>query len=467
VQTAGDRIATAAWPERGRYPVFRLDLPAAQPRDIYLRVRSTVPTSAPIRLLTDAAHGQGLQVESLALGAAFGALLLLLAACLAQSWAYRDRAYGWYGIYTGIATLGLMASTGVAAHLLWPRSPAWADAAPGVLAFLSAGTAVLFVRRITGIAARSPGLDRATSLTGWAGLPLALAYVAMPRQAGIHMLSAYLAATMGLNMAVAWLSWRRGDIVGLWVFVACLPLTLALVAAVLRLVGLLPFSFATQYATVVAIVLEVPLLLVALSIRSRDRHGTQIREQALSSQDALTGLLAPHLFHDRLAQAVARFKRDGVDAAIVFIDLVNHAQIKAAHGSTVAEQSLLRSVIKLRRVVRDVDSVGRVAEARFGLILEGVTSRAVVSDRAARLIAAGLTPLQGANPDVMLQFHVASLLLRERMVEADDLPRELGDLLASMASRTQRPIRFLASDDTQPDFGSPDSDLPEGAAPAG
>ena len=467
VQTAGDHVATQEWPERGRYPVFRLDLPAGQARDVYLRIRSAVPTSAPIRLLTNATHTQRLQIESLALGAAFGAMLLLVTACLAQSWAYRDRAYGWYGIYTAVATLCLTAYTGMAAHLLWPRSPAWADAAPGALVLLSAGASVLFVRRITGIAARSTALDRAGWFTGWAGLPLALAYVALARELAIQGLSAYLAAAMALNMAVAWLSWRRGDAVGLWVFLSCLPLTLSVVATVLRLVGLLPFSFVTQYATVVAIVLEVPLLLVALSIRSRDRHGTQIREQALSSHDALTGLLAPHLFHDRLQQAVARFKRDEVDAAIVFIDLVNHADIKAAHGSAVAEQSLLRSVIKLRRVVRDVDSVGRIGEARFGLILEGATSRAAVSERAARLITAGLTPLQGPNPDVMLQFHVAGLLLRERLVEADDLPRVLGDLLASMPSRTRRPIRFLASDETQPAFENPDSDLPDGASLAG
>ena len=107
-------------------------------------------------------------------------------------------------------------------------------------------------------------------------------------------------------------------------FLANLPLTVAVIAAILRLLGLAPFSFVTQYAVVVAIVLEVPLLLVALSIRSRDRHGAQIREQALSNQDALTGLLAPHLFHDRLQQVVARHKRDREDAAIVFIDLVNH-----------------------------------------------------------------------------------------------------------------------------------------------
>jgi len=216
-------------------------------------------------------------------------------------------------------------------------------------------------------------------------------------------------------------------------------------------------SFATQYAIVAAMALEVPILLVALSIRSRERHGAQIREQALSSQDALTGLLAAHLFHDRLRQVVARHKRDREDAAIVFIDLVNYPRIKAHYGSTVAEQSLLRSVIKLRRVLRDVDTVGRIGEARFGLIIEGVSSRITVTDRAARLIAAGLMPLKGLKPDVTLQFHVAAVLLNERTLEPPELADALDALLAKMSSRTRRPIRFLEPEITQPQPLEPDS----------
>src|SRR5439155_10843465 len=179
------------------------------------------------------------------------------------------------------------------------------------------------------------------------------------------------------------------------------------------------------YAIVVAMAIEVPLLLVALNIRSRERHGAQIRELALSSQDALTGLLAAHLFHDRLRQVIARYRRDPDNAAIVFIDLVNYPAIKARFDTGVAEQSLLRSVIKLRRLLRDVDTVSRIGEARFGLILEGVSSRVAVTDRAARLIAAGLMPLQGLKPDVTLQFHIGAVLLEERMAEAPELVEAL------------------------------------------
>jgi diguanylate cyclase (GGDEF)-like protein len=189
---------------------------------------------------------------------------------------------------------------------------------------------------------------------------------------------------------------------------------------------------------------------VALNIRSRERHGAEIREQALSSQDALTGLLAPHLFHDRLRQVLARFKRDHESAAVLFIDLVNYPRIKTQYGSAVAEQSLLRSVIKLRRLLRDVDTVSRIGEARFGVILEGVSSRVAVTDRAARLIAAGLMPLKGLKPDVTLQFHIAASLLEERLMEPPELVEELAGLLGSMSPRTRRPIRFLAPEVTHP-----------------
>ncbi|MBK0391726.1 sensor domain-containing diguanylate cyclase [Ramlibacter algicola] len=460
MQVAGDTIAVDQWPERGRYPVFRLALPAGEARDVYIRVRSQTPTSLPLHLSTDGEHAQRVQLETLGLGAIFGALLLLVAACIAQSIAYRDRAYGWYAAYAGITTLCLVAYTGVAAHLLWPTGGPWPDLASGTLAFLGMGAAILFVRRLLGVAARHPVLDRATYLGGWLGLPLAVAYLLVPRAPGLQVLSAYFAAGLAMNVTAAWLACRRGDIVGRWVLAAFVPLALAITLFCIRMLGWLPINFFTQYASLLAVVAEVPLLLVALSIRSRDRHGAQIRAQALSSQDALTGLLSPHLFQDRLLQVVMRARRDKAEAAIVFVDLVNHARIRQVHGQAVADQSLLRSVLKLRRVVRDVDTVGRVGEARFGLILEGVSARSAVTHRAARLIASGLMPLPGLKPEVTLHFHIAAVLLNERAVEPATVADDLGALLASMSPRTRRPIRFLDADNTQPVPLDTDSELP-------
>jgi diguanylate cyclase (GGDEF)-like protein len=460
-QTAGDMVAVATWPEPGRYPHFRLDLPRGQVSDVYVRVKHLTAANFPIELISESAYDQRIQLEYLGLGLTFGALMLLIATCLAQSLVYRDRVYAWYALYAAVTMLGVTAYTGVAAHLMWPDFGVLGDAPQGVLAILAAAAALLFVRNLTGISARHPVIDEMAYWAGLAGIVLAAVYPVLDKSVGLMALAAYLAATSLTNIWIATAGWRRGDVVGAWVLVAYFPFAVAVGMGVLRLFGWLPVSFGTQYAVVVATAVQVPLLLVALNIRSRERHGAEIREQALSSQDALTGLLAPHLFHDRLRQVVARHKRDKENAAVVFIDLVNYPRIKDYHGSAVAEQSLLRSVIKLRRLLRDVDTVSRIGEARFGLILEGVTSRIAVTDRAARLIAAGLMPLQGLKPDVTLQFHIGAVLLDERTSEAPELVDALDGLLGGMSPRTRRPIRFLEPEVTQPMPMETDSSLLE------
>lgn len=460
-QAAGDTMAVATWNEPGRYPHFRLDLPAGQPRDIYARIRHLTPANFPAQVIAESAFDERIQVEYLGLGLAFGALLLLITACLAQAVVYRDGVYAWYAGYALITTIGVAAYTGAAAHLLWPGFGALADAPQAMLAVGAGAAAILFVRNLIGIAGRHHLIDKLVLGAGFAGIGLALAFPLFAKGPGLAIVGAYVAGATLINMWIAFDAWRRADQVGAWVLVAYVPLTAAVLLAVVRMAGWLPVSFGTQYAIVVAQAIEVPLLLVALNIRSRERHGAQIRELALSTQDALTGLLAAHLFHDRLRQVLARYKRDPDNAAIVFIDLVNYPAIKARFGTAVAEQSLLRSVIKLRRLLRDVDTVSRVGEARFGLILEGVTSRIAVTDRAARLIAAGLMPLKGLKPEVTLHFHIASVLLGERMGESEELVAALDQLLAGMSPRTRRPIRFLEGPDTQP-VGVEDSALTDG-----
>ncbi|HVZ45531.1 MAG TPA: 7TM diverse intracellular signaling domain-containing protein [Ramlibacter sp.] len=449
-ESAGDTIAVNQWPEPGRHPFFRLELPDGQPRDIFVRIRHATSANFPVHFVTLAAHNQRIQLEYLGLGLAFGALLLLIAVCFTQSWVYRDRVYAWYALYAMVTTLAVATITGVTGHLLWPGLGALGDSPKAILSYFAAAAALLFVRNLIGISARHPSTDRLIYLLGLAGLAMGVLHPAAPKLAGLAILAGYVVLATAINLAMALAAWRRGDVVGLWVFSAYVPLALAVALSLSRLFGWLPVSFGTQYAVVVAMAIEVPLLLVALSIRSRERHGAQIREQALSTQDALTGLLAPHLFRDRLRQVVARFRHDRENAAVIFIDLVNYPRIKHHFGSAVAEQSLLRSVIKLRRLLRDVDTVSRIGEARFGVILEGVASRAVITDRAARLIAAGLMPLKGLKPDVTLQFHIAGALLDERKDEADELAQALDALLGSMSPRTRRPIRFLAPPATMP-----------------
>lgn len=449
-QTVGDTVAVSSWPEPGRYGQFALDVPDTSVHDVYVRIQNVTSMSMPVQVSTRSNQSQRLQVEYLVVGVVFGALLLLIVACATQSLVYRDSAYGWYALYASVLTLVIAAWTGVAGHLLWDHSENWNNLAPGFLGILAGGSALLVVHHLCGAGTRRSWFELAVVTLGGACLPLALAYALLDRRIGVPMIGIYLLGVVIAGLSRAWITWRRRDIIGLWVLAAFTPMALATLLLVTSVVGFVPTSWLSRYGLMAGLAIEVPLLLIALNLRSRERHRVEARSHALSSQDALTGLLAPHIFQDRLKQILSRAQRSREPAAVVYIELVNYRYIKATWGQAVAEQSLLRSVIKLRRILRDVDTVGRVAEARFGLILEGVSSRAPVTELASRLIAAGLMPLKGLKPDVLLQFHVAAVLLRERLGTDIEIARALTDLVQRIGPRSRRPIRFLEPEMTRP-----------------
>jgi GGDEF domain-containing protein len=448
---AGDTLAVSSWPEPGRYAQFPLRLPDAGVHNVYVRIQNTTSTSLPVTVNTQSSQSQRLQFEYLLIGLVFGALLLLVVACIVQSRIYRDRTYGWYALYSTVLMLAISAWTGVAGHFVWPYASAWNDLAPGFLGIFAGGSAMFVVHYLCGTGLRYRWFEHATYVAGVVAVPLGLIYALADRHLGVPLMGAYLIAVVATGLIRAWLTWRqRDDVIGLWTLAAFTPMAAALLLVLMSIGGLMPGNWISRYGPMASLVLEMPLLLIALNIRSRQRHSMETRAQALVTQDALTGLLTPTIFQDRFKQVVARARRRNEDAAVIYIELVNYKYIKKNWGTAVAEQSLLRSVIKLRRILRDVDTVGRVDEARFGLILEGVSSRTPVTELAARLIAAGLMPLKGLKPEIVLQFHVAAVLLHERPGSDIEIAAALTELVQHMGPRSRRPIRFLEPEMTRP-----------------
>ena len=459
---AGDRVAVSEWPEPGRYPRFHLDLPPGK-SSVYLQVQGSTPVSIPLHIGTEAQAQAADRKGFLAMGAVSGVLLTLMLICFVTAYTYRDRLYLYYGLYMLFVILAVGAYTGVSAYLLWDNSPAWADLAQGFLAILSVGGALYFIEAMLGGRQFAHRLSGALLSLAALSVPLAAAYVFVSRSTGVIVMGAYILTVSFIGLSLAARAWRRGDQVGKWVFFAYAPLAAAVLLAVARAYGWINVSWVVQYGVVVALMLEAPLMMVALHVRSRDRHEISTREQAMTTQDALTGLLKEHIFDDRTRQTMARAAKRGEHSVIVMISLVNYQSISDAYGLQVAEQSVLRAVIKLRKVLRDVETVARVGTSHFGLILEGASQRSKVTDIGARLIAQGLMPLPGLVPEVTLQFHVAALLTREMPSRMNDVKGELLALLGGMSRRTRRPIRFLEAATTG---GSPLAPLPPSAPPS-
>ncbi len=449
-QRAGDSVAGAEWSRPGRYASFDLYLPPGSPREVYVQVRHRDAIGFALRVAPAATLELERKLEYLALGMVFGTLLILTAWCVIQAVTHRDLAYGWYAVYALTMTLTMAAATGLGTQLLWNRSPWWADNAQGVLPIVLTGVNTLFLRHLCDLGARFPAVDRLALGAGTLILVFAVIYPWVPVTVANVLFTASLLAAIGLTYALAGLAWRRGDPVGGWILLAYAPMAVTIVLVVVRLYGGITASWLTFDASAAASALAVPLLLGALAARSRERHGVQTRVNKLTQQDALTGLLSSAAFERQLKNAVSGAIMRKEAAAVAVVEVVNLQAIRQSYGDEMAEQCLLRAVIKLHRVVRDSDPAGRIGAGRFGLVLEGVRSRPELQDRMVRLVSAGLTPAKGAALDVPVQFHVACVLLNERVLTAPLILRELDHLLGRMSPRTRRPIRFLEPDDPRP-----------------
>lgn len=444
-QIAGDTVPMRSWPQAGRYPFFKLQLRPGAATDILVEIRHSTRLVLPVRIVGGAIHHERAQLEYLGLGLVFGILSLLIAAAVLIAAATRDAAYGGYAVFATLSMLALAAFTGVASHLAWGNLPAWGDAAPGILTLLAGAAALQLVQRVSPVFTRSARLGRALDLGAGAGVVFAAAYPLLDRRDAMPLLALHIVAVTILCLHAAVVAWRRRDPAGTWMLFGALPLALGVPIATARAFGWLPGSWLTDYALVGALTLELPALLMALKSRSQERWSVELRRLASANMDPLTGVLRKEAFAAKLCQVVHRFRNRGEGAAVALIDVANYQHVLKEHGSEAAEEALLRAVVKVRRLVRDVDTTGRLGEHRFGLILEGVALRDPLASIGSRLIAAGLIA-EPEHPEVPpLQFHVAATLVAEHAGPPSALLRSLEEVLQQMLPRTRRAFRYVDS----------------------
>lgn len=112
------------------------------------------------------------------------------------------------------------------------------------------------------------------------------------------------------------------------------------------------------------------------------------RIQHLAQHDSLTGLPNRLLFNDRLGQAIILAKRDSLRFALLYLDLDKFKPVNDTLGHNAGDE-LLRSVAaRIRRQVRESDTVARVGGDEFTVILLAINGRENVAAIARKIIAA-------------------------------------------------------------------------------
>lgn len=420
-QHAGDHVPVAQWTLPDRSPVFALD-PANAPRSVWLRLDNhPAPLSARAYLVTADELQHSRSWTFLLVGGYLGFGLLVLFLGWVHARLYRDRAFVAYMVYVA-CMLGFQAAfTGIGGLFFWPQWAGWNSAAPAVFMLWLTGSGIWFVREVCAIPRHHRGLDR--FVLGWSafGLLYPAAYLALQNAAAFAVLNLYGLLSVLLSIGLCLWAWRKGERYAGWMALGFLPVHLGYPFPALRAAGVLPDSWAAQYAVLIGSAIEIPLLLYILHQRAKHFSENRARLRAMDGTDPLTGLTVTTVLNLRLRDAIRRARRYHHHCALLLVELSNHADLRLRLGRETADRALVVAAARLSRVVRDVDTVCRVTDTRFAVLIEGPCRPEQLRLLAQHIVAKGLEPGSMLPDDTSLRFRMATILLPgERAVAAEE-----------------------------------------------
>ena len=104
-----------------------------------------------------------------------------------------------------------------------------------------------------------------------------------------------------------------------------------------------------------------------IDITERKKMEDQVRQ--LAFYDPLTKLPNRRLLNDRLSQAMTANKRSGLYGALMFLDLDNFKPLNDTHGHVVGDLLLIETANRLKRCVREMDTVARFGGDEFVVMI--------------------------------------------------------------------------------------------------
>ncbi len=429
-QRAGDHLAVSQWNHPDQTPVFKLEPDAAGP--VWLRLENSPASIAPrLKLLNEQQLTSQRRWSYMLLGGYFGFTLLVLFLGFMHVYLYRDRAFVAYSTYVSCMLIFQLAFTGMGGLFLWPQSPWWNNAAPGIFMLLLSATGNWFVREASMLQRHSKRLDYAFMTFAAIGLVMAMLYTAWSSRTMFVLLNLYGLLTVILGIAVCMWVWRRGERYGLLIFLGFLPLYLGYPFPALRSAGVIADSWHSQYAVLIGSALEIPLLLYVLHMRAKEFSENSARMRAVDHTDPLTGLAMEPVLTLRVRDAMRSAISQTKNRVLMLVELANHAEIVQAEGRTVGDRALVVTASCLVSTTHELDTVCRIDTTRFAVLVHAPLGAVDTTTLAQRILARGLSQHVNSRPDVPMRFRVVTSTLQQGSISPK--PSQPIDLQAVLA----------------------------------
>lgn len=175
----------------------------------------------------------------------------------------------------------------------------------------------------------------------------------------------------------------------------------------------------------------------------------EARMHRIAHHDALTGLSNRILFKDRLKQALRLAKRNKEALALLYIDLDRFKPVNDTLGHAVGDL-LLKSVAKrLRRCVRDSDTVSRLGGDEFTVMLPTINQAADAAKVAEKIIQALEKPFNIQGNEIQIGSSIGIAIYMRDSDNAGDLMQMADAAMYVAKTEGRNTYRFYAAPQTE------------------
>lgn len=168
----------------------------------------------------------------------------------------------------------------------------------------------------------------------------------------------------------------------------------------------------------------------------------EARQSYLAFHDALTELPNQTLFLDRLERAVSVARRKGGQIGVQFVDLDGFREINDSFGQEAGDLLLQAAAKRIKECLRESDTVARLADDRFGVILPVLEGAKGAREAAQRILGALCRPIYLAGDEISLGGSIGIALLPGDGVTAEELAHNAELAMAEVKRQGKRAFAF-------------------------
>ncbi len=172
------------------------------------------------------------------------------------------------------------------------------------------------------------------------------------------------------------------------------------------------------------------------------------KNRHLALHDSLTGLPNRTLFHERVEHARLLAKREGVNVAVIFLDLDRFKEINDALGHASGDALLIEVGNRLKNVLRESDTVARLGGDEFGVLLPALPEEGNVIKAVDNLLAAFEDPFVWPEMTLKVEASIGIALYPEHGTDAGSLIRH-ADVAMYAAKKARSGYSIYATDQDQ------------------